>query len=66
MKQVYLFRLFAITIFCVASLAIKSESSSYKSICKPINKDKGGAYRTVETEGSSSHHYRYNAFFIRI
>ncbi len=33
MKKTFLFRLFAITLFCMASLAIKSETSACKVEC---------------------------------
>ncbi len=66
MKKAFLFRLFAITLFCLASLAIKSESSSCKSVRSCILEDMGPARLSILNAEMENHFYKYDAFIIKI
>jgi len=66
MKKAFLFRLLAITFFCLASLAIKSETSCYKSNCIHIPKNKVSVHLAKVNSNTENPDYKYEAFFIKI
>ncbi|MEO6454475.1 MAG: hypothetical protein ABIN97_10400 [Ginsengibacter sp.] len=66
MKKTFLFRLFAITLFCFTSLAIKSESSSCGSTCDNVPKTVASSAVPVLSQDKTDKDFKYNAFFIKI
>jgi hypothetical protein len=66
MKKAFLFRLIVITFFCMATLAIKSETVFSKTICYSIKKDSIPVHLKILNTGNGISHYKYDAFFIKI
>ena len=66
MKKAFLFRLAAVTIFCLATLAIKSESSFCKVICNSDANHEMSKYKTISDKKVSNQSNKYEGFFIRI
>lgn len=66
MKKAFLFRLFAIAFFCLASLAIRSETSFCKIKCDPLAKNRVFAQPLIATEQQAMPPYSYEGFFIKI
>jgi len=65
MKKILLIRLCTIAILCLASLAIKSETSSCKSICSCAS-NIGSADGSIILNDEPVQDYRYESFFIKI
>jgi hypothetical protein len=65
MKKILVFRLFAITFFCLASLVIRSETSC-KSICSCIAKNGNAADVEIINPDAKITDFRNELFFIKI
>ena len=65
MKKKLFVRLCTIAILCMASLAIKSETSSCKSICSCAAKNES-AERSILLNDAPAQDYKYESFFIKI
>lgn len=66
MKKFFLYRLFAVMLFLIASLSIKSENSASKLICSGFEKDQLSIQLLKEKGKSENMSYKYDAFFIKI
>ncbi len=66
MKKAFLFRLLAITFFCLATLAIKSETSCCKSNCIHIPKNSASVHLAKVNSNTKNSGYKPEAFFIKI
>ena len=65
MKKAFLFRLLALTFFCMASLVIKSETSSCKLQCT-YAAQKAPVMQSLLNDRHDSLLYHDDGFFIRI
>ncbi len=61
-----LFRLFAIIFFCLASFAIKSETSVSKRICPLASATAVPAVLKIIVNDIEDEYYKFDAFFIKI
>jgi hypothetical protein len=66
MKKTFLFRLLAITIFCMISLAIKSETSACKFVCSYAAKKAVIIKSLMATDKPVDPLHRNDGFFIKI
>jgi len=66
MKKTFLFRLFALAIFCLATLAIKSETSSCELKCRHEASKATVMQSLILNDVHESPLYHDDGFFIRI
>ena len=66
MKKAFLFRVFAIVFFLLASLAIKSETSSCKLKCSSLIKDRVSVQSLLFNEQREVPVFPNDGFFIKI
>jgi hypothetical protein len=66
MKQSVLFRLLVVITFCMASLAIKSETSSCKADCYRIHARSLKAIPVISDDNEESINCKSEIFFIKI
>ncbi len=66
MKKRFVFRLCAIAVFCLASLAIKSETSACKSVCAYECKKAAVMKALIANDAQASPFYHDDGFFIKI
>ncbi len=66
MNKSFLFRLTAITFFCLASLAIKSETSMCDMKCTSVKKNNQILQSPINSEEHYIPAYPYESFLIKI
>ncbi len=66
MNKSFLFRLVTITFFCLASLAIKSETSMCNMKCSSVKQNSVILESSIRSEQLSVPDYPYESFYIKI
>ncbi len=66
MKKTFLLRMISLTFFCLAYIAIKSETSACKMNCPYAVKNKVCSEIKNSDSNAENGYYRYDAFFIKI
>lgn len=66
MKQSILFRVLVVLVFCMASLAIKSETSTCKATCFCPTNAAGKAHSAILENDTENTDYKSGIFFIKI